>query len=91
MSNGNVCSVRDFTFGFLAGAAVGAIGALMFAPMPGKKLRRELSREGRRLSNRVAETAEELKDKSADVYESAAEVVSGAARNLNRAAHSLGT
>jgi len=89
MSNGNSCSAKDFTFGLVAGAALGAIGALMFAPMSGKRLRREISREGRRLSNRVAETAEELKDRSSDVYESAAEVASDAARSLKRAAHSM--
>jgi gas vesicle protein len=89
MSNPNGCSAKDFTFGFLAGAALGAIGALLFAPMSGRRLRRELSREGRRVSNRVAETAEQLRDKSSDAYESAASVASDAVRSVKRAAHSM--
>jgi gas vesicle protein len=89
MRNANGCSAKDFTFGLLAGAALGVMGALLFAPTSGKRLRRELSREGRRFSNRVAETAEELRDRSSDVYESAAEVASDAARSVKRAAHSM--
>ncbi|HLE71993.1 MAG TPA: YtxH domain-containing protein [Vicinamibacteria bacterium] len=85
----NADGARSFAFGFCAGAVLGAIGALMMAPVSGRKLRSELSREGRRLSNRISETTEELKDKSCDVYESAAEVASDAARSLNRATHSL--
>jgi gas vesicle protein len=87
MSNCN--GAKNFTFGFFAGAALGAIGALMMAPMSGRRLRRELSLDAHKFSNRVSETAEELKDKGSDVYGSTAEVVSDAARGLSRAAQSL--
>jgi len=89
MSKDNGCISRNVALGFLAGAAAGAIGALLFAPMPGNILRRELFRERRRMSNRLVETAEDLKDKSSDAYQSAAEVVSGAARSLKQAAESM--
>jgi gas vesicle protein len=77
---------RNVAIGFLAGAFLGAIGALLISPMSGKRLRRELSREGRRLSNRISETAAEMRDKSSDVYESATEMVSDAARGFKEAA-----
>lgn len=80
---------KNFALGFFAGAAVGAIGALLMAPMSGSRLRRELSQQGQRLSKRVSETAEEMRDKGAEVYGSAAEVVSDAARSLHSAGQSL--
>jgi len=87
MTNGD--GARSFAFGFLTGAVLGAVGALMMAPMSGSRLRRELAREGRKWSHRVSETAEELKDKSSDVYGSAVEVMSDAARSLSKAARSV--
>lgn len=87
MSNG--CGARCFGIGFLAGSVLGAIGALLMAPMSGRRLREELSSEGRRLSHRVSEVAEEMKGKSSEVYGAASEVVSDTARNLRKTAQSL--
>lgn len=79
----------NFTFGFFAGAAVGAVGALLMAPMAGSRLRKELAQKGQRLSKRVSESAEEIREKGVEVYGSAAEVVSDAARTLHGAGQSL--
>jgi gas vesicle protein len=87
MRNGD--SARSFAFGFFAGALLGSLGALWMAPMSGRRLRREISREGRRVSNRLAETAEEIRDKGLDAYQSAADVATDAARAVTRAAHSI--
>jgi gas vesicle protein len=100
MNNGD--GAKNFAFGFLAGAVLGAVGALIIAPMSGAsgfikargpvlvfRFRRELSREGQKLSNRISETAEVMRDKSSDVYGSAAEVVSDAALGLKNAAQVL--
>ena len=62
-----------FLLAFIAGAAVGAMAALVLAPTSGKKLRRDLAREGRRIAHRAEETAERIRDKGADVYEHARE------------------
>jgi gas vesicle protein len=86
MSTG--CCGRDFAVGFFAGAFLGAVGALLMAPMAGSRFRQELSREARELSNRLSAAAENLKDKSAEVY-GLAEVSSDAGQNLEKAAQSL--
>jgi gas vesicle protein len=87
MSNG--CGSRGFVIGFFAGTVLGALGALLMAPMSGSRLRRELSSEGRKLSNRVTEVAGEMREKGSDVYGAASEVVSDTARNLKKTAQSL--
>jgi gas vesicle protein len=81
MKDGNA----KFVAGFLVGAGLGVIGALLFAPTSGKRLRRDVVRESHRLANRVSETAEELRDKGSNVYEAA----TGAARDLRKAVHSV--
>jgi gas vesicle protein len=87
MSDG--CGAKSFVIGFFAGAVLGAVGALLMAPMSGSRFRREISSEGRKLSHRASEIAGELREKSSDVYGAASEVVSETARNLKKTAQSL--
>ena len=56
----------NFLVGFFVGVALGSMAALLLAPASGKKLRRDVSREGRKLAHRAAETVEEIRDKGAD-------------------------
>ncbi|HXV62030.1 MAG TPA: YtxH domain-containing protein [Vicinamibacteria bacterium] len=65
----------NFLVGFFVGVALGGIAALLLAPMSGKKLRRDVSREGRKLAHRASEMVEEIRDKGADAYERARELV----------------
>jgi gas vesicle protein len=83
------CPGRSFLVGFFAGTILGAIGALLMAPMSGSRLRREISDEGRRFSNRVSEAAEEMRAKASHAYGAASEVVSDTGRNLEKKAQSL--
>jgi gas vesicle protein len=59
---------------FLVGAAMGAMVALVLAPSSGKRLRRDITREGKKLAHRASETAERVRDKGADAYEYVREV-----------------
>ena len=61
--------------GLLLGAALGGVTALLLAPASGKKLRRDLAREGRKLGHRVGETVDGFRDQGVDAYERAREVV----------------
>lgn len=64
-----------FLVGLFVGVALGGMAALLMAPMPGKRLRRDVSRRGRKLAHRATEAVEEIRDKGADVYEKARQVV----------------
>ncbi|HSF16064.1 MAG TPA: YtxH domain-containing protein [Vicinamibacteria bacterium] len=75
---------RSFVAGFFTGTLLGAVGALLLAPASGKRLRRDLAREGKRLGHRVSEAADEVRDRSASAYESASHVFSDAKRALSR-------
>ncbi len=61
--------------GLFVGAALGGMAALLLAPTSGRKLRRDLAREGRLLGHRVTETVDEIRDKGEDAYERVREVV----------------
>lgn len=56
---------------FLAGLAIGAGVALLFAPQSGEATRRDLARRGRRAKLRARELAEDLRDKADDSYQEA--------------------
>ena len=65
----------NFLVGFFIGVALGGMAALLLAPMSGKKLRRDVGREGRKLAHRASEMVEEIRDKGVDAYERARELV----------------
>lgn len=56
---------------FLAGLAIGAGVALLFAPQSGEATRRDLMRRGRRAKRRAQEMAEDLRDKAEESYQEA--------------------
>jgi gas vesicle protein len=60
---------KKFAMGFFVGSVLGAAGAILFAPMKGAKLRRDLERGARKVAHRVSETAEEVRDRGKDLYE----------------------
>lgn len=68
-------NAMSFLVGFLVGAAVGAASALVLAPKSGKRRRRDIARDGRKIAHRASETVENLRDKTLDAYEDARELV----------------
>lgn len=66
---------ESLLIGLFVGAALGGMAALLLAPASGKKLRRDIAREGRKLAHRVAETVDEVRDKGTEAYERARERV----------------
>lgn len=61
--------VKSFLFGALSGAALGAAAALLFAPKPGKELRKD-----------IAETAQLVGAKTADLGKAAGNAAQTAAK-----------
>ncbi|MFC3802138.1 YtxH domain-containing protein [Cohnella sp. GCM10012308] len=61
--------VKSFLFGALSGAALGAAAALLFAPKPGKELRKD-----------IADTAQLVGAKTADLGKAAGSAAQTAAK-----------
>jgi gas vesicle protein len=71
-----------FAAGLFMGVAIGIMGALLFAPKSGRRLRRQIAREGRKLQHRTAEAVDELREQGSELLESAREAVSDARAEL---------
>jgi gas vesicle protein len=56
---------------FIAGLAIGAGLALLYAPQSGEQTRRDLARRGRRAKMRAQEMAEDLRDKAGETFDDA--------------------
>jgi gas vesicle protein len=52
---------------FVAGAAIGATIALLYAPQPGHETRRIIGKKARRAGDTMAETGRDLADKGRDL------------------------
>jgi gas vesicle protein len=66
MASGN--GGGNFLAGFLVGAALGAIAALLLAPKSGRELRESLAEEGKKLKDRAMDEGRRFVD-SAEVPE----------------------
>jgi gas vesicle protein len=71
MSRGSSSNEAVF---FLAGAAVGAAVALLFAPQTGEKTRRMLARRANESGRDLIDRGRELYDKSRDLADEAADM-----------------
>ena len=69
---------------FLAGAAVGAGIALLYAPQSGEQTRKELRKKAEQAKEKMAEAGEELAEKGRTLYEKGAKVVEQAGELLER-------
>jgi len=69
---------------FLAGAAVGAGIALLYAPKSGRDTRRLIGRKARHGGEAVAEISRDLWDKGRDLYEKGRQVADDAAELFER-------
>lgn len=57
----------SFLAGFLVGAAIGAIGALLLAPKSGKEMRESLAEEGRKLRDRARDEGRRFVERSEEM------------------------
>lgn len=69
---------------FLAGAAVGASLALLYAPQPGHKTRRLLVKKTREGREAFAGSGRELLDKGRELYKKGRQVADDAAEMIER-------
>ena len=69
---------------FIAGAAVGASIALLYAPQSGKETRKLIKKKTREGREVLAETAGDLMDKGRDLYEKGLRVADEAAEMIER-------
>jgi gas vesicle protein len=72
-SCGQLGAVSKNALFLLIGAVIGATAALLFAPKPGEELRKELRNTLQNKYRQALETAGELNDKAAEVYQTAQE------------------
>ena len=69
---------------FLAGAAIGATVALLFAPASGKDTRRRIARRAAEGRDYVEDLAEEIGDKGREYYEKGRRLADEAAEMFER-------
>ncbi len=69
---------------FVAGAALGASIALLYAPAPGKTTRRYLGDKTRQGRQAISETSKEVMDRGRDLYEKGRKVADEAADLFER-------
>lgn len=69
---------------FVAGAAVGAAVALLYAPQSGEETRKYLRKKAEQAKDKVAEAGEDLAEKGRALYEKGAKVVEEAGELLER-------
>ncbi len=69
---------------FVAGAAVGASIALLYAPQSGKETRRILKKKTKEGREALADTSRDLMDKGRELYEKGLRVADEAAEMIER-------
>lgn len=68
---------------FFAGAAIGAVAALLLAPDSGVRTRRKLRKQGQEAADYLIDSGKELVDRCEDLYKQSSEVVEDASRELS--------
>ncbi|MEZ5353770.1 MAG: YtxH domain-containing protein [Bryobacteraceae bacterium] len=69
---------------FLAGAAIGATVALLFAPQTGEETRRLIKDQANKGKDRIGETGRDLADRSRDLYDKGRRIADEAAEVFER-------
>ncbi len=69
---------------FVAGAAIGATVALLYAPQSGRETRRIVRRKAREGSEALSEHGRDLYEKGRDLYEKGLKVADEAAEMIER-------
>ncbi|HOJ02675.1 MAG TPA: YtxH domain-containing protein [Bacteroidota bacterium] len=82
-------TTRNLLIGFLSGAVVGGVIALLYAPKPGKELRSDLKRKGGELAEDIEEYLQEAQDKARTLINEGKEKSSALITDAKRKADSL--
>ena len=69
---------------FLAGAAVGATLALLYAPASGRDTRRKLGKQAKKGREALTDAGQDIADKGRDLYEKGRQLADEAAGMLER-------
>jgi len=69
---------------FIAGAAIGATLALLFAPAPGEVTRRKIRRSAERSADALADSGRDLLDKGRGLYSKGKDLADDAAQMFER-------
>ena len=69
---------------FVAGAAVGATIALLYAPQPGRDTRRYLGKKARRGGEVITDAGRDVMDKGRDLYQKGRRMADDAGELLER-------
>ena len=69
---------------FMAGIAIGATVALLYAPATGEDTRRQLSRKAQRSRDAIADAGSDLLDRGRDMYERGRKLADEAADMFER-------
>jgi gas vesicle protein len=81
-------AIRYWTV-FSLGVVVGAAVALIYAPQPGEKTRKQLKRNLQDASDYIKDTSDDLGKHAKRVYKNAKETVEGAASMVSSAAETV--
>jgi gas vesicle protein len=82
-------STRNLLVGFLSGAVLGGIIALLYAPKPGKELRGDLRRKGGEFAEDIEEYLQDAQDKARTIINEGKERSSALISDAKRKAESL--
>ncbi|GGG10584.1 general stress protein [Paenibacillus albidus] len=66
---------KSLLWGLAAGSVIGSITALLFAPKPGKELRKDIAEGTAASLEKIQETAVQVSDKSVEIYGKAKDTV----------------
>lgn len=69
---------------FVAGVALGATIALLYAPAPGKVIRRKIGRQADKGREAIAETGRDMYDRGKELYERGRQMADEAAELFDR-------
>ncbi|MFA6233007.1 MAG: YtxH domain-containing protein [Bacteroidota bacterium] len=82
-------ATRNLMLGFLSGALVGGIVALLYAPKPGKELRGELLKKGGELTDDIEEYLQDAQEKAKTIINEGKEKSGALISEAKRRADSL--
>jgi gas vesicle protein len=78
-----------FVAGFFVGAALGAVTALLFAPMTGREFQETLAEERRKLREKTDRAIADLRDRGEEVLEKTRKATSQTAEGASRARETM--
>jgi gas vesicle protein len=87
MKSGGIMADQDYgskVVWFMAGIAIGATVALLYAPATGEQTRRQIARKAQKSRDALADTGEDLLDRGREMYERGRKLADEAADMFER-------